>query len=157
LAELVEEGTIEEVRVEGWRDPAYMLPGTVRPRTIDVCALVSPFDSLVWCRPRLERLFDFHYRIEIYVPAPKRIYGYYVLPFVLGDRIVARVDLKADRHAGELVVPGAFSEEGADIKHVSAELMSELREMATWLGLDRVRIGTNGDLATPLAKQNRQK
>jgi len=157
LAELVEEGNIEEVRVEGWRDPAYILPGTLRPRTIDVRALVSPFDSLVWCRPRIERLFDFHYRIEIYVPASKRIYGYYVLPFVLGDRIVARVDMKADRHAGELVVPGAFSEDGVDIKHVAAELMIELREVAAWLGLDRVRIGTNGDLTTPLAKQNRQK
>jgi uncharacterized protein YcaQ len=80
-----------------------------------------------------------------------------VLPFVLGDRIVARVDLKADRHAGELVVPGAFSEDDVDIRHVAAELMLELREMATWLGLDRVRVGTNGDLARPLAKQNRQK
>jgi len=157
LGELVGEGLLEEVRVERWRDVAYMLPGTVRPRSIDVRALVSPFDSLVWCRPRIERLFDFHYRIEIYVPAPKRIYGYYVLPFVLGDRIVARVDVKADRHAGELVVPGAFSEDGVDIKHVASELMSELREMAKWLGLDSVRIGTNGDLTTPLAKQNRQK
>ena len=157
LAELVEEGLLEQVRVEGWRDVAYMLPNTKRPREVNVRALVSPFDSLVWCRPRIERLFDFHYRIEIYIPAPKRIYGYYVLPFVLGDRIVARVDLKADRHAGELVVPGAFSEEGVDVKHVVSELMLELREMATWLGLDTVRIGAHGDLATPLAKQNRQK
>jgi len=157
LAELVEEGLLEQVRVEGWRDVAYMLPNTKRPRAVNVRALVSPFDSLVWCRPRIERLFDFHYRIEIYVPAPKRIYGYYVLPFVLGDRIVARVDLKADRHTGELVVPGAFSEEGVDVKHVVSELMLELREMATWLGLDTVRIGAHGDLATPLAKQNRQK
>ena len=157
LTELVEEGLLEQVRVEGWRDVAYMLPNTKRHREVNVRALVSPFDSLVWCRPRIERLFDFHYRIEIYVPAPKRIYGYYVLPFVLGDRIVARVDLKADRHAGELVVPGAFSEEGVDVKHVVSELMLELREMATWLELDTVRIGAHGDLATPLAKQNRQK
>jgi uncharacterized protein YcaQ len=157
LKELVSTGELEQVTVSGWRDVAYMIPGTKQPRDMQVRALVSPFDSLVWCRPRIERVFDFHYRIEIYVPAPKRIYGYYVLPFVLGDKIVARVDLKADRHNSELLVPGAFSEPDVDIKYVAAELMLELREMATWLGLENIRVGTIGDLAKPLAVQNRQK
>jgi uncharacterized protein YcaQ len=157
LKELVSTGELEQVTVSGWRDIAYMIPGTKQPRDIHVRALVSPFDSLVWCRPRIERVFDFHYRIEIYVPAPKRIYGYYVLPFVLGDKIVARVDLKADRHNSELLVPGAFSEPDVDIKYVAAELMLELREMAAWLGLENIRVGNNGDLAKPLAVQNRQK
>jgi len=157
LKELVSTGELEQVAVSGWRDAAYMIPGTKQPRDMQVRALVSPFDSLVWCRPRIERVFDFHYRIEIYVPASKRIYGYYVLPFVLGDKIVARVDLKADRHNSELLVPGAFSEPGVDIKYVAAELMLELREMAAWLGLENIRVGNNGDLAKPLAVQNRRK
>jgi uncharacterized protein YcaQ len=148
---------LETVRVEGWKDLAYMAPGVARPRTVNARALVSPFDSLVWCRPRIERLFDFHYRIEIYTPAPKRIYGYYVLPFVVGDRIVARVDLKADRQSSVLIANGAFSEPEIDIAFVASELMQELHDMATWLGLDSVRIGDNGDLTSPLKKLNRQK
>ena len=104
-------------------------------------ALLTPFDNLVWRRQRDEQLFDFHYRIEIYTPAPKRVYGYYVLPYLHGETITARVDVKADRNARTLLVPGAFAEQGVDVREVANGLAGELRLMAQWLGLDRVKVG----------------
>ncbi len=154
VAELAEDGGLVPVRVEGWSQPGYLAPerpGGLR-RAARARALLTPFDSLVWARKRTERIFGFRYRIEIYVPAPKRVYGYYVLPFLLGDRLLARVDLKSDRPAGVLRVRGAFAEPEADVPLVAEELADELRLLSEWLGLGAVSVARKGDLATPLRR-----
>ncbi len=151
VAELVEGGELEPVQVRGWPRIAYRRPGTRIPRQVTGRALLCPFDPLIWERDRTERIFGFRYRIEIYVPGPQREYGYYVFPFLLDGELVARVDLKADRAGGVLLVPGAFAEPGVDTARVTAELAAELRTMAAWLGLDAVVAGERGDLAAPLS------
>jgi uncharacterized protein YcaQ len=152
VAELVEAGALRTAAVEGWGTPAYAPPELKVPRRLRARALLTPFDSMVWARERTERLFDFRYRIEIYVPAPKRVHGYYVLPFLLGDRLVARVDLKSDRQAGVLRVLGAFAEAGVDPAEVARELADELRLVSAWLGLGGVEVGRKGDLAGALRR-----
>lgn len=152
VAELVEDGLLREVQVNGWRQPAYLHAAARVPRRITGRALLCPFDPLIWERARTERMFGFRYRIEIYVPEPKRVHGYYVFPFLLDGELVARVDLKADRAAGVLRAQGAFAELGTDVSRVVTELAGELRTMAGWLGLDGVRVGERGDLAAPLSR-----
>lgn len=155
LAAMAVDGQLEAVRVEGWREPAYMLPGRAPPPVVEARALVCPFDPVVWERARSERLFNFRYRIEIYTPAEKRIYGYYVLPFVLGDEIVARVDVKADRAKATLLVRATHLEPGHDAEWVAQGLARELDELARWLGLSRVRVGPKGNLARALRAARR--
>ena len=150
VRELVEEGSLVEVQVEGWGKPAYLHPDARLPRRIEACALLSPFDPVCWNRDRTERLFGFHYRIEIYTPAPKRVYGYYVLPVLWHDTLVGRLDLKADRAARALLVNGAFAELGVPLADVADDVAQEVWSMARWLGLERVDVAERGDLACTL-------
>jgi uncharacterized protein len=151
IAELVEDGRLVETSVAGWTEPALLHPDAYLPRWVRAHALLSPFDPVVWNRDRAERLFGFRYRIEIYVPQAKRVCGYYVLPVLLGDDLVARVDLKADRATGRLLVQGVFGDPGIDARKVAVELRAKLDEMVAWLGLDAgVEIAANGDLAPAL-------
>ncbi|OHB29370.1 MAG: cytoplasmic protein [Phenylobacterium sp. RIFCSPHIGHO2_01_FULL_69_31] len=149
VGELVEAGDLTPVTVKGWREPAYLDPAARRPRKIAAQALLSPFDNLIWFRERTERMFGVRIRLEIYTPAEKRTHGYYVLPFLEGDAITARVDLKADRKAGVLIVQASHAEPWAS-GDTPANLAAELRRMAAWLGLESVRVEPKGDLAGAL-------
>jgi uncharacterized protein YcaQ len=152
VSELVEEGRLRPVRVEGWQEQAYLHPAARVPRSVNARALVTPFDSLVWERSRILRLFGMKYTIEMYTPAPKRLYGYYVCPFLLGDTLVARCDLKADRVRKVLMVVSAYLEPGHVARNVVTDLAAELRSMQEWLDLGRIEVGTRGDLAAPLRR-----
>jgi hypothetical protein len=155
VAELVAAGELVPVNVDGWKAPAYLWPEAADRPGRPARALLSPFDSLIWFRDRTERLFGFRYHVEIYTPAAKRVHGYYVLPFLLGDALVGRVDLKADRREHTLIVQAAYAEPGVDRAVVARELAAELSELAGWLGLGQVQVNDHGDLAGELAKAAR--
>lgn len=154
VAELVEAGDLTLVAVDGWKKPAYLHRNATAKRPTRA-ALLSPFDNLIWFRDRTERLFGMRYRIEIYTPAPKRVHGYYVLPLLVGDELVARVDLKADRAAKVLRVQAAHAEPGTPKPQIAKALAECLSRMASWLALERFEVMPNGDLAAPLAKLSR--
>ena len=151
IADLAEAGELKQVRVEGWREPAWLHRDAQPLRRDDAAALLSPFDPVVWFRPRLSRLFGFDHRFEIFVPAEKRRWGCYVLPFLMGDRLVARVDLRNDREERRLFVLGAWKERDADGRTVARALAAELRAMALWLELESVKVERHGDFARTLA------
>ena len=155
IAALVEDGALTAVQVETWTKPAYLHRDAKLPRRIETHALLSPFDNLIFHRDRAHALFDAHIRLEIYTPAHKRTHGYYVLPFLMDERIVARVDLKAERKAGILAAQAAHLEDHAAAGAVAPALAAALREMAEWLGLGRVKIARRGDLAGALAAEIR--
>ena len=138
IIELLEEGELREVAVDGWTEKAFVHCSAKLPKQLHATALLSPFDSLVWCRPRNERLFDFHYRIEIYTPKEKRKFGYYVLPFMMNGQMVGRVDLKADRANSKLLMHSVHTEKGIKRATINDSLNNELRAMALWLALDKV-------------------
>jgi uncharacterized protein YcaQ len=150
LPAMASDGELRRVSVEGWREPAYVHPDVVVPRKMRARALLAPFDSVVWERARAERLFGFRYRIEIYTPAPKRVHGYYVLPFLLDDELAARVDIKADRQARVLRLRAAHLEDSHDPETVAMAVAAEARTMAGWLGLDGVEVDDRGTLAPAL-------
>jgi len=152
LDQAVRDGVLEEVEVDSWEGPVYLHPSAVTPRSVVGASLLSPFDPLVWYRDRTERLFGFHYRIEIYVPAPQRQYGYYVLPFLLDGDLVGRVDLKADRKRNVLMVRGSFADDGHDPTKIAPALAAELRSMAEWLELVDIEVEKLGNLASLLRK-----
>jgi uncharacterized protein len=152
LRELVEAGDVVPARVEGWREDAYLDARANGRRQVHARALLSPFDSLIWERARTQRLFGFRVSFELYVRPEQRVYGYYVLPFLLGDALVARVDLKADQQRRVLLVQGAFLEPGTPLATVVGELAAELRQLATWLGLETIEVADRGDLAPALRR-----
>ncbi|MDE0494008.1 MAG: winged helix-turn-helix domain-containing protein [Acidimicrobiaceae bacterium] len=150
LREVVDSGLLAEVAVEGWTEPAYMHPGARLPRSVDALTVLSPFDPIVWNRDRAARLWNFDYRIEIYVPAAKRVYGYYVLPVLDGEQLVARLDVKTDRPGGALRVLGAFAEPGVDHGALAERLRPHLHDLARFVGVDDVGYGDRGDLMAAL-------
>ncbi len=152
IAELVEAGTLRAVTVEDWKNTGYLHREVKQATAVEARALVSPFDSLIWQRQRTERLFGFHYRLAFYTPKHKRTQGYYVMPFLLGDRLVARVDLKSDRKASRLLVLGGHAEAEIDVNEVAPALKAELELMAQWLGLARVAIRSRTALASALRR-----
>ena len=150
LREVVDSGLLAEVAVEGWTEPAYMHPGARLPRSVDALSVLSPFDPIVWNRDRAARLWNFDYRIEIYVPAAKRVYGYYVLPVLDGERLAARLDVKTDRAGGALQVLGAFAEPDVDHGGLVERLQPHLQDLARFVGVDDVGYGDRGDLMAAL-------